>query len=142
MNVVLDTNVLVSGLLSPFAPPGEVVRLVVAGRLTPCLDARLMAEYAAVLHRPKFGFAPDSVAALLNYLLRTGLFMAAETLARPLPDPDDQPFLEVALAGRAECLITGNRRHYPAASCEGQRVLAPAEFIRHYQQQLRSTHAR
>jgi len=138
MNVVLDTNVLVSGLLSPFAPPGEMVRLLVAGRLIPCLDVRLMAEYSAVLRRPKFGFDVEAVAALLNYLTHAGLFVAAESLARPLPDADDQPFLEVALAGRAECLITGNRRHFPAALCGGQRVLAPAEFIRHYQQQLRA----
>ena len=138
MNVVLDANVPVSGLLSPFAPPGEVVRLLVSGRLTPCLDVRLMAEYSAVLHRPQFGFDAEAVDALLNYLTHAGFFVVAESLARPLPDADDQPFLEVALAGRAECLITGNRRHFPAALCGAQRVLAPTEFIRHYQRQLRS----
>ena len=137
MKVVLDTNVLVSGLLTPFAPPGEIVRLVVAGRLRLCLDARLMAEYVAVLHRPKFHFDVDAVATLLNFLMHTGHFVAAETLPHLLPDPDDQPFLEVALAGQADCLITGNQRHFPAALCQGQRVLAPAEFIRHYRQHAR-----
>ena len=61
---MLDTNVLVSGLLSPFGPPGEIVRMVSSGAVVLCLDARIFAEYDDVLARPRFGFDPDSVAAL------------------------------------------------------------------------------
>ena len=45
MNIVLDTNVLVAGLLSPFGPCGQIVRMVSSGELTLSFDARILAEY-------------------------------------------------------------------------------------------------
>lgn len=66
MRIVVDTNVLVSGLLSPFGPPGTIIGLIAAGRLSLCHDARILAEYAEVLRRPGFAFAEEDVSALLR----------------------------------------------------------------------------
>ncbi|MDF1543274.1 MAG: putative toxin-antitoxin system toxin component, PIN family [Anaerosomatales bacterium] len=132
MRIVLDTNVLVSGLLSPFGPPGEIVRLVSSGAVMLCLDARILAEYDEVLVRPRFGFDEDSVAALLDYLDFASETVAAEPLSVRLPDRDDEPFLEVALACRADCLVTGNLAHFPENARAGVAVLSPAEFIERY----------
>jgi uncharacterized protein len=129
LRIVLDTNVLVSGLLSPFRPPGQIVRLVSAGTVTLCLDARVFSEYDEVLARPRFGFDPDAVAALLDYIDFTSEVAAARPLAVRLPDPDDEPFLEVALACGADCLVTGNLAHFPKESRAGVTVLSPAEFV-------------
>ncbi|MBW6469514.1 MAG: putative toxin-antitoxin system toxin component, PIN family, partial [Coriobacteriia bacterium] len=125
MRIVLDTNVLVSGLLSPFGPPGEIVRLVSSGAVMLCLDARILAEYDEVLVRPRFGFDEDSIAALLDYLGFASETVAAEPLSARLPDPDDEPFLEVALACRADCLVTGNLAHFPENARAGVAVLSP-----------------
>ena len=129
MRIVLDTNVIVSGLLSPFGPPGEIIRMVSSGTLVLCLDARLLAEYDEVLARPKFGFDPDSVAAFLDYVDFKSEVVASQPLDHRLPDPDDEPFLEVALAAGADCLVTGNLVHYPADRRAGVVVLTPAEFM-------------
>ena len=51
MNVVLDTNVLVSGLISPFGPPADIVRLLAAGAIRVCYDACIFGEYREVLSR-------------------------------------------------------------------------------------------
>ena len=56
MRIVLDTNVLVSGLLTPFGSSGEIVRMVFSGELILCIDARILSEYKEVLNRPKFKF--------------------------------------------------------------------------------------
>ena len=66
MKIVLDTNVLVAGLLSPFGPCGEIVRMVSSGEVTLCFDALILAEYSEVLYRSKFRFDKDKVAALLT----------------------------------------------------------------------------
>jgi uncharacterized protein len=132
LRIVLDTNVLVSGLLSPFGPPGEIVRLVSAGALALCLDARILSEYGEVLLRSKFGFEPDSVAALLDYIEFRGEMTASAPLERRLPDPDDEPFLEVALACRADCVVTGNLAHFPPDALGGMAVFSPAQFIEEY----------
>jgi len=54
MKIVLDTNVLVSGLLTPFGTSGEIVRMVSAGRLNLCIDARILLEYIEY-YRKKYG---------------------------------------------------------------------------------------
>jgi putative PIN family toxin of toxin-antitoxin system len=63
MKIVLDTNVLVAGLLSPFGPCGEIVRMVSSSKVTLCIDALILSEYSEVLHRPKFGFDKEKVGA-------------------------------------------------------------------------------
>ena len=129
MRIVLDTNVLVSGLLSPFGPPGEIVRMVSSGAVVLCVDARLLAEYDDVLARPKFGFDPDSVAALLDYIDFRSEVVVSAPLGQRLPDPDDEPFLEVAAACRADYLVTGNLVHFPPDVRVGVTVLSPAQFV-------------
>lgn len=132
MRVVVDTNVLVSGLLSPFGPSAQIVRMMAAGTLTTCYDARVLSEYREVLLRPKFSFSQDAVEALLDQILAAGDSVSAEPLRLPLPDRDDEPFLEVAFSGKAEALVTGNLRHYPEDLRAGVLVTSPAEFLERY----------
>jgi putative PIN family toxin of toxin-antitoxin system len=134
MMVVLDTNILVSALLSPFGPPARVLDLVLAGELRPAFDDRLLTEYRDVLARPRFGFDPLDVAELLEFIEALGLAMVALLWPHALPDPDDLAFVEVAAAASA-ILITGKLRHFPADQCPGVTVLGPAEFL-----QLRQDH--
>lgn len=136
MKVVVDTNVLVAGLLSPFGPPGEVVRMIASGSLSVCFDARIMTEYAQVLSRPKFPFSQDHIDALLGQVKASGVVVAADPLPAHLPDHGDEPFLEVAVSGQAQCLITGNLKHYPASLRQGMRVLSPADFLDFYRQAM------
>ncbi len=134
MRIVLDTNVLVSGMLAPYGPPGEIVRLVAMGDLYLCYDVRILAEYREVLLRPVFPFGIDQVEASLEQIESSGELTGARSLSTSLPDPDDDMFLAVAIAGRAEYLVTGNLRHYPAESRQGIKVISPAEFLERYRQ--------
>lgn len=135
MNIVLDTNVLVAGLLSPFGPCGEIVRMVSSAELTLALDARILSEYQEVLGRPKFRFDKDKVAALLDHIEHSGLTVASSPLFQSLPDIDDEPFLEVAIAAGATCIVTGNQVHFPAKLCQGVTVFSPGEFLAFYKKQ-------
>ena len=132
MKIVLDTNVLVAGLLSPFGPCGEIVRMVSSGEVTLCFDALILSEYCDVLYRPKFGFDKDKVAALLDQIEHCGRTVASSPLRHSLPDPNDEPFLKVTIAGKAECLVTGNASHFPAKLCQGRKVLSPSGFLTFY----------
>jgi len=137
MNIVLDTNVVVAGLLSPFGPCGEIVRMVSSGKLVLSLDARILSEYDEVLHRPKFKFEEDQVAALLDHIECRGHKRASSPLTHSLPDPDDEPFLEVAIAGKVTCIVTGNQTDFPPKLCMGVKVLSPNQFISFYKKQRR-----
>lgn len=132
MRIVLDTNVIVSGFLSPYRAPGAIVRMVSDLTLRLCYDARTFSEYETVLARPKFGFASKKVEAFLEQLKVRGERIVAKPLLNPLPDQTDQMFLEVALAGKAECLVTGNLKHFPRAFCQGMNVFSPSDFLEFY----------
>ena len=134
MNIVFDTNVLVSALLSPFHPPGRILDLLLVGRIKLVYDDRIMAEYRAVLLRPKFGFDHRSVEELLDECSVSGLAVAAPPLKLNLPDPTDAVFVEVAAAADAP-LVTGNGRHFPADGCARIVILSPAAFLEQWQQQ-------
>lgn len=135
MKVVLDTNVLVSGLLTPFGPSGEIVRMLFSGEIVLHLDARILSEYQDVLNRPKFMFNKDQIAILVDFIKNYAQFMSSSPLKNRLPDPDDEPFLEVAIAGKVKSLITGNTAHYPVPLREGIAIRSPSEFIEFYRKQ-------
>ncbi len=129
MKVVLDTNILVSGLLQPFSAAGDIVRMVARGELHLSYDARILWEYKEVLGRARFSFEEGEVEDLLEQVEASGSAVAAGPLLKRLPDPDDEPFLEVALAGQVSCLVTGNLKHYPLKRRGGMRVVSPREFL-------------
>ena len=131
MIVVIDTNVVVSGILRPFGPPGTVLRLAASGMLKVAYDDRILFEYREILSRPVFGFSADNIDAFLNQMEEEGLFVSAEPLPFRLPDPSDEPFLEVALSARVAALVTGNTKHFPGKSA-GVRIISPSEFVREY----------
>lgn len=135
MKIVLDTNVLVAGLLSPFGPCGDIVRMVSSGELTLYFDARILSEYREVFKRPKFRFAEDEIDALIDFIAMRGQTVAPSPLPKPLPDTDDEPFLEVAIAGGVTCLVTGNRVHIPAGRRQGVKILSPKDFLTNYRTQ-------
>jgi putative PIN family toxin of toxin-antitoxin system len=129
LRIVLDTNVIVSGLLSRRGPPAEIVEMVAGGALVVCFNDRILAEYQDVLARPQFRFDPAEVARLLAQVEGDGEEAVARSASERLPDPADEPFLEVAVAAGAEFLVTGNLRHFPARLRHGIAVVSPRAFL-------------
>ena len=129
ITLVMDTNALVSGLLTPHSPAAMLVRLTAQGSIRLAFDERILAEYREVLTRPRFGFGLEQVGNLLAQIEEEGLNIAAQPLSAALPDPDDIPFLEVALSARVDYLVTGNVKHYPPRERRGIRVISPRECL-------------
>ncbi len=132
MKVVLDTNVVVSGLLQSKGNPAHVLTLALAGAVKVCHDQRILAEYAEVLRRPRFKFDPKRVRAVLTKLETDGVAIdASDQTDLNLPDGDDEPFLAVALAP-SDFLVTGNLSDYPPDKRRGCAIVSPAEFMQHW----------
>ena len=98
MKIVLDTNVLISGLLKPDGTPGLIVRLIASGYIELYYDFRIFNEYESVMLRPKFGFDKDSVYDFLEQIKSQGHIVTSNPVDIELPDPDDIKFLEAALS--------------------------------------------
>lgn len=130
MKSVVDTNVLISGMLNPNGPPGRIVDQLRTGQLQLVIDDRILDEYVRVLRRPYFErwFSKTDREHLIEYLTHNSEYVISTVNCPGLPDPHDAPFLETALTAGVP-LITGNRKHFPAAQCKGCKIYSPAEFI-------------
>lgn len=129
MQIVLDTNVLVSGLLSASGPPGRIVEAALAGHLELVFDEAIRREYEEVLRRPELALPPGRVDVLLATIDGFGRRVAAvPPWSTRLPDPNDGMFLAVA-AATASVVVTGNIRHFPSRCRGGVVVLTPRQFI-------------
>ena len=133
MKIVLDTNIVVSGLLQSQGNPAQVLALALAGAVQVCHDERILAEYAEVLVRPRFKFDAQRVREVLHKIEADGLAVdASGESSLDLPDVDDEPFLAVALAASVDFLVTGNLADYPPDKRRGCTVVSPAVFMEHW----------
>lgn len=130
MTIVLDTNVLVSGLIVADHPPGRIVDLIRAGEVRLALDDRVAAEYEEVLARPYIRryFTVREKERVLAFILSDSVQCVCTGRIEGLPDKKDAPFAETALAAQAP-LITGNLKHFPSGACREIVVMTPAQFL-------------
>jgi putative PIN family toxin of toxin-antitoxin system len=127
---VLDTNVLVSAVINPHGAPGAILSLVLSGAVIPLFDDRILDEYRDVLARPKLRISRTEAEFIVDYIESEGVLLNALPLSADLLDPDDLPFIEVAISATADALVTGNTRHFVGTPLEGMvPVLTPAEFL-------------
>lgn len=127
---VFDTNVLVSGFLSPHGAPGRIVEWLRSGAVRAGLDDRIISEYEDVLARPEFKLPRHEVSIVLRRMLAQAEYAVVTPahLVRGLPDADDAPFAECARA--LECpLVSGNARHFPSAAIGSLAILTPRQFV-------------
>ena len=129
MKVVLDTNVLVSGLITAGGACGQIVGLIAEERIQPCVDERILLEYEAVLSRPRLQIDARDAAGVLELIRANGEVFTPAPLAQEMPDAKDRAFLEVA-ATAGVVLITGNARHYPPHARAGVTVTTPTAFLK------------
>ena len=127
MQVVIDTNILVSALWSRNGAPARLVSLVISGALVVCYDYRIMCEYREVLSRPKFGFTKGEINSLLDWFEANGRSVIADPLEEQFADEADKKFYEVAKFCNAK-LITGNLKHFPPDPL----VASVSDFLEQY----------
>jgi len=88
----------------------------------------------SVLPRPKFGFDASDVADLIDQIEAESVRVMASPIGISLPDETDLPFLEVALAGEAQTLVTGNARNFKLPKGTSLAIESPAQFVRRWRE--------
>ncbi len=115
--VVIDTNVLVSALLSnkDDSATVQIVGKVFNGQIIPVYSAAIVKEYYEVLSRKKFGFSQDVISYLLTAIEKYGICVEPSPSGIILPDMKDLPFYEVVLEKLDDgaYLVSGNIKHFP-----------------------------
>ena len=131
MKVVVDTNVLVSGLLFG-GVPGQILTAWTTGAFVLVVSPGILDEYRRVGRelakgRPALNAALD---ALLALIAMHSTVVDASPLDAPVSaDPDDEQFLEAALSGEASWIVSGDTHLLAVSGWSGITVLKPRAFV-------------
>jgi putative PIN family toxin of toxin-antitoxin system len=128
IRVVIDTNVLVSALLTSGGLPEAVIDLAISGEVQWFASESVLTEYEEVLKRPRLAIDSDKAADAMARIRAIVSVVKPAVRVSAARDPDDKPFLECAEAAQADYLVTGNIRHFPEVWKE-TRTVTPREFI-------------
>ena len=129
MNVVIDTNVIVSAFINTNGVPAKILSLVLNGNLKILYDNRILFEYLEVLSRKDFGFPADIINDMIDFIRHEGEFVNSGHLKLDFSDEKDKKFYEVFKFGKAQYLITGNIKHFPKESV----IVLPKDFLLRYE---------
>ena len=113
MRIVLDTNILVSALLSRDGPPGQVLGAVRSQRHTLITSPFQIEEFRAAISRKhlRTRIVPEEAEALAYDIEAAGIVVTDLPELNLSPDPDDNVILASAIAGEAELIVSGDKRH-------------------------------
>lgn len=127
IHAVIDTNVLVSALIShnPNAATVRIMELVLDGTIVPVYERDIITEYSEVLCRPKFHLNEADVFQLVEYFQQYGVEASRVKYNDDMPDEDDRVFYEISLGMPDSYLVTGNQKHFPVTP----RVVTPAQML-------------
>lgn len=128
--VIIDTNVLVSALLSSHEDSATVrlLMMLLDGRIIPVITDGIFSEYGEVLRRKKFRFPEESVSVLLDEIRKKSRMIKPALSDVEMPDENDRPFLDALLTEDETILIIGNLKHFP----RHERIMTARDFLALY----------
>ena len=134
MRAVVDTNVFVARLLSPVGAPAQVFDLWEAQAFGLVVSEPILAEYARALSyphlAPRLQLDAPAIAELIAALRQLAILVEpAESLTVIEGDPADDRFLECAVEGGAEYIVSGDKHLLQLVEYRGVQILPPAAFV-------------
>jgi len=132
MNIVIDTNVLISALKSNRGAAYKLLMLLPENKYKPCISVPLFIEYESVAKKQGLlsGLSADQIDTILDYFLSQSRIQSVFYLWRPfLKDPKDDLVLEVAVASASQYIVTFNKKDFKGCDKFNLKVVTPQEYI-------------
>ena len=135
MKVVLDCNVVASGLISPGGPPALVLKALIEGDFEAVISQNILDEYRRILRSPKLRrhipLTPNEVEAFLASFALTAFWVDDQEVSAPFvtADPSDDIYLLAAMEGEANFIVSGDRHLLDLKSRQEIRILNPRDFL-------------
>lgn len=132
LNVIIDTNVIVSALLSKYEDSAtvKVLNLFYENKITLFYSTEILEEYNDVLNRDAFKFDKKTIENILKLVILRGIKIDPGKLEIKTIDKKDQPFYELVMDKNVDDgkLVTGNIRHFPKI----KHIMTPTDFIKEF----------
>jgi uncharacterized protein len=134
MNVLVDTNVLLSAVLRDRLPESVVLRVATAPDIRWIVTPDIMREYVEVLARPTFGLSQEVLREWIELIeMRTAMVPSPPSNVTLPRDPKDAVFLAASLSTNADFLITGDKDLLECNATIDTRIVSVAEFAAEFQ---------
>lgn len=133
VNVVIDTNVLISALMSKQGASYKLLMSLADNKFIPNVSVPLFLEYESVTKRDGVitGLNFKEIDSILDYILSNSRVRKVFYLWRPyLKDPKDDLVLELAVESQSEYIITFNKKDFKGSEKFGIRAVTPQEFMK------------
>lgn len=128
MRVVLDTNIFISAVLG--GTLGVILDEWKAGKFTLIITDPIAREYLDVINRPKFKIPAEEIIATTDYLLQTAEFVTPQEKVEVIvADLTDNKFLEAAIAGQVDFIVSGDNHLLALKSFREIPIITGREFI-------------
>ncbi len=139
MRVILDTSVIVSGVLSPHGTPAQLITHWLAGKFTLLYSQPMLAELEDVLNRvwlkERLAHVPNRIPDFLQAVtILDEQVHGYINVAGTVHDPFDEMFLACAALGQADYLVTVDKDLLTVATYQQTVILSPAQFLPHIEQ--------
>ncbi len=130
--IVLDTNIIISAIISFGYPYRILHNLVATERIKICLSEKVLNEYTEVITRTKFAQYKDfkqNALFIITNIKRVGKIYKPNVHLDIISDKADNKFLELAVFSKADFLITGNTNHFTISEYNGVRIISPKDYV-------------
>jgi putative PIN family toxin of toxin-antitoxin system len=132
MKVVLDTNVLISGIFFS-GPPHRILQAWRNGKVQLAVCLEILAEYRQVAVRLSEKYKGIDISSLLDLVAVHSHLVRAAPLPKPIcDDPNDDIFLACALAAKTRIIVSGDKHLLAVSGWAGIQVLRPKTFVDHF----------
>lgn len=133
MRAVVDTNILVRAVIKPSGSVGPVLLRLRHGDYTLLYAQSLLEELVDVLNRPrirdKYQLTNQDIQTIVSLILLRGEAVVPQERIAACRDPKDDKFLEVAVAGEADVIVSGDEDLLVLHPFAGIPILPPADFL-------------
>jgi uncharacterized protein len=129
VKAVLDTNVVLSAILFG-GKPRQILEAALGGTIKICISGPTIAELETVLQRAKFGFSSQMVQTIISEITAIAEWIEPHRHREfIIDDPEDNKFLDCAIEGKVDYLVSGDHHLLAIGKCEGMQVVKPDGFL-------------
>jgi putative PIN family toxin of toxin-antitoxin system len=129
LRVVLDTNILVSGVLY-IGKPKRVIDLALSGKIEIISSAETIDEFKRVIVRDKFRLSKPEQEAKINFVIRLSRIILVKSKFKVVKDdPDDDKFIQAAYDGKARYIVSGDHHLKDLKEFAGIKIVTASQLL-------------
>ena len=133
MNIIIDTNVLVSGIFFESGPPDKIIKALISNKFDLAISPEVLTEYIETIAELRVDYPQINVDNLMEKIYRKSHMYVAGKLSRPVcRDPKDDMFFACAITSKTKIIISGDKDLLNVSGYKGIEVLTPRRFLEKY----------